>query len=164
MEYPIILIDNSDTPHPCKRVNFGIEFRKRILKGLFSGAINGNLPRGTWSRVEKQFHFHRTTVKPIWEIHVRGETINNQRNLSVKGRNGNLKQKIEKDLPEIEFEKRSSICSLTYHLKIPRSTSHYAVSKGMIKCNNNHVKPPLRKDQKISRTQFAIDHIDLANS
>ena len=133
MEYPIILIDNSDTPSPCKRVKVVIEVRQRILKALLSAAINGNLPRGTWSRVEKQLHCHLTTVKTICESHVRCEEIDNQRNLSVKGRNGNLKQKIKKDLPEIEFEKRISIRSLEYHLKIPRSTEHYDVSKGMIK-------------------------------
>ena len=143
MEYPIILIDNSDTPRPSKRVNVGIEIRNSILKALLSAENNGNLPRGTCTSVAKQFHCHRTTVKTIWDRHLRGETINNQRNLSVKGRNGNLKEKIEKDLPEIQFEKRSSIRSLAYHLKIPRSTSHYDVSKGMIKCNNKHVKPPL---------------------
>ena len=93
MEYPIILIDNSDTPRPCKRVDVGIEIRQSILKALLSAEINGNLPRGTWSSVAKQFHCHRMTVKTIWDRHLRGETINNQRNLSVKGRNGNLKQK-----------------------------------------------------------------------
>ena len=72
-------------------------------------------------------------------------------------------KKIEDELPTINIEKRSSIRSLSYQLNIPRSTAHYAVFKGYIKCINNKVKPCLTEKQKINRVKIFISNIDLPN-
>ena len=48
-------------------------------------------------------------------------------------------------------------------MNIPRSTAHYAVSKGYIKCINNKVNPYLNTKQMINRVKFCISHLDLPN-
>ena len=104
-QHPIILIHNLDTGRSNKRCNIGIGVRQAILRQLLASHINGNLPRGTYTSVATTFKCHRTTVKTLWERHVRGEPIVNKRNESVKGRNNNLKRKIDEKLPDINIEK-----------------------------------------------------------
>ena len=88
--------------------------------------------------------------------HVSGDSIGNKRSLSGREKSIKLIQKIEDDLPAINIEKRNSILSLSYQLNIPRSTAHYDVSEGYIKCINKKVKPCLNMKQKINRVKFSF--------
>ena len=81
MEYPLILIDNMDTPRNSKRINIGIQLLNDILKQLLEAENEGNLPRVTVSNVSQRFKIHRKTVNTIWGRHVKGEIIGNKRSL-----------------------------------------------------------------------------------
>ena len=95
--------------------------------------------------------------------HISGDTIGNKRGRSGRAKSIKLRKRIEDELPTINIEKRNAIRSLAYQLNIPRSTAHYSVSKGYIKCINNKVKPCLNTKQKINRVKFCISHLDLPN-
>ena len=106
MEYPLILIDNVDTPRPSKRINIGIELRNAILKQLLEAANEGvNLPRGTIATISKTFKVHRETVKTIWRRHISGDAIGNKRGRSGRAKSIKLRKRIEDELPTINIEK-----------------------------------------------------------
>ena len=72
-------------------------------------------------------------------------------------------KKVNRDLPKITHEKRTTIRSLSQHLGVSRGTTFNLIKQGVIKKKTSHLKPALTDKQKKERLNFCLQQIDLPN-
>ena len=109
---PIILLHNPNQDKTDKRINFSIDQRRAVLSTLISLVQNVHLPRGSITSVARQYKCHRHTVKTIWLRYLKGVEIGNRRSESTKVVKQRIIKKVNRDLPKITHEKRTTIRSL----------------------------------------------------
>ena len=160
---PIILLHNPNQDKTDKRVNFSIDQRMVVLSTLISLVQNGHLPRGSITSVARQYKCHRHTIKTIWTRYLKGVDIGNRRSESTKVVKQRMIKKINRDLPKITHEKRTTIRSLSQQLGVSRGTTFNLIKQGMIKKKTIHLKPALTDKQKKERLNFCLQQIDLPN-
>ena len=130
---PLILIHNINKTKTGSRVNFSIDQRKAVLSTLISLVKDGHLPRGSITSVSRQYKCHRHTIKTIWTRYLKGVDIGNRRSESTKVVKKRMIKKINRDLPKITHEKRTTIRSLSQQLGVSRGTTFNLIKQGVIK-------------------------------
>ena len=160
---PIILLHNPEIAKTDKRVNFSIDQWREVLSTLISLVQNGHLPRGSITSVARQYKCHRHTIKTIWTRYLKGVDIGNRRSESTKVVKKRMIKKINRDLPKITHEKRTTIRSLSQQLGVSRGTTFNLIKQGVIKKKTSHLKPALTDKQKKERLNFCLQQIDLPN-
>ena len=130
---PIILIHNINQPRKCTRINFSIEKQKAVLSTLISLIEKGILSRGSITSVDRKYQFHHHTVKTICTRYLKGDQIGNRRSESTKVVKDRIIHKVNRDLPKIQHEKRTTIRSLIQHLGVSRGTTFNLIKQGVIK-------------------------------
>ena len=99
-----------------KRIDVPQEKRQEIFHELISLSKENILPRGAIIRVSKKHNFSRQTIKRIWENGLEP----NKRSKSgrkVKWTDDLVKSRIK----EVPWENRTSLRSLAYASRIPKS-------------------------------------------
>ena len=127
---PLILIHNINKTKTGSRVNFSIDQRKAVLSTLISLVKDGHLPRGSITSVARQYKCHRHTVKTIWLRYLKGVEIGNRRSESTKVVKQRIIKKVNRDLPKITHEKRTTIRSLSQQLGLVEVLHLILLNKG----------------------------------
>ena len=130
---PIILLHNPNQAKTDKRINFSIDQRRAVLSTFNSLVQNGHLPRGSITSVAMKYKFHRHTIKTIWLRYLKGVEIGNRRSESTKVVKKCIIKKVNRDLPKINHEKRTTIRSLIQQLGVSRGTTFNLIKQGVIK-------------------------------
>ena len=92
-------------------------------------------------------------MKTIWTCYLKGDQIGNRRSESTKVVKDRIIKKVNRDLPKIIHEKRTTIRSLSQQLGVSRGTTFNLIKQGVMKKKTSHLKPSLSDKQK---TTFKI--------
>ncbi|GAA0142538.1 hypothetical protein LIER_03415 [Lithospermum erythrorhizon] len=126
---------------------------------------NGKLRRMDIIEVSNIKSIPAQTVRRIWAIHK--NTPSRKRVDVSHNKTGNVgRKRVQVELPkilEVPLQQRTTLRSLSYALKVCRTSLHRLLKHGLIRRHSNAIKPLLKDDNKRAQLEFCISMIYQSN-
>ena len=162
--------------------------RKQLYHQLEMVLAGGVLPRGSFTRLQRDFGVGALTLSRTWR-QLRAERVgpfldaqpnngvfpNGDRAVVLpdhlfftnKGDNGMNRlvydrEELQRAIKLVPFNKRQTYKAAAHELGIPVTTMRRLTKEGVFRNHTSAVKPTLKEHHKMARLLYALDHIDPA--
>ena len=135
--------------------------RRAIYNVLLDGKnVEGRLKPGVLKTVASQFLVSTRTIQRIWK---QGKNSGVHADVSHKRTKNCGRKRIEVDydrIREIPLRQRTTVRSLSYAVKVSKSTLHRSLKSGVLRRHSNAIKPFLKEENKKDRLRFCLSMLD----
>lgn len=147
-------------PSKSKTKNLTLNERIAVVVALSEFCSDGVLARGTIASTALQFKYHRHTVERAWQRRQESGTASIDLSSRMKGTVGRRLKRTDDELIQaiesVSLSKRGTLRTLAAAAKVPQTTLHRLLRRGVLRRCNSRVKPFLTPTNKIVRRQFAL--------
>lgn len=137
--------------------------RQAIYESLLQQSINGELIKGSMTKVAKKFGISNRTASRIWhqaKLQMLNGSVVNVNSKKLRLVRPKRVQINYDEVLNIPLRLRTNIRSLAKSLSVSKSTMHRRIKEGALRPHTNAIKPILTNENKKARLEFCLSMIN----